>query len=42
MKKQLQDLNHEMKELDQNYSDDQADRWVEVKNQIKNNSRDNP
>nr|DAE27491.1 MAG TPA: hypothetical protein [virus sp. ct1Uu26]DAI03246.1 MAG TPA: hypothetical protein [Caudoviricetes sp.]DAI18753.1 MAG TPA: hypothetical protein [Caudoviricetes sp.]DAS13393.1 MAG TPA: hypothetical protein [Caudoviricetes sp.] len=41
MKKQLQDLNHEMKELDQNYTDEQADRWVEVKNQIKNNSRDN-
>lgn len=41
MKKQLQDLNHEMKELDQNYSDEQADRWVEVKNQIKNNNRDN-
>jgi hypothetical protein len=41
MKKQLQDLNHEMKELDQNYTDEQADRWVEVKNQIKNNSRNN-
>ena len=41
MKKQLQDLNHEMKDLDQNYTDEQADRWVEVKNQIKNNSRDN-